>query len=297
LLRTAALFTAGLATTATASMASSSIRPRRSGERGSADHGWLKSRFTFSFAEFHDPRFESFGPLRVLNDDTVAAGGGFPTHPHANFEIWSYILSGGLKHNDSMGNSEVLGRGHVQFTSAGTGIRLSEFNADARAGGTPVRFLQIWAQPNKRGLKPSYQTGFFAEERKLDALCPILAPEGAPGAPPAEAGSALTIHQDLRMHASLLRAGSAVRLPLPAGRLAYLHIPIMPGGAGVAVSLPGAAPVELAMGDGAFIEWGGPGEGALEVVGLGAAAVAAGGGGGGGTTTTTEFILMDFARA
>lgn len=274
------------------SSSSSSIRTRRSDERGSADHGWLKSKFTFSFAEYDDPRFEGYGCLRVLNDDTVAAGGGFPTHPHANFEIWSYILSGSLKHLDSMGNSEILSRGHVQFTSAGTGIRHSEFNADAKAGGAPVRFLQIWATPARRGLAPSYQTGFFADAAKADALCPILLPEGAaPPAAPAGAAAPLTIHQDLRMHASLLRAGAAVRLPLPSGRRAYLHVPIMPGSVGVAVSLPGVAPVRLAPGDGAFIEVG-P-EGALEVAGLGEAAVGGGGGGGGGGAT--EFVVMDFA--
>ena len=282
------------------------VRVRRSADRGSADHGWLQSRFTFSFAEYSDPRYDSFGVLRVLNDDTVASAEGFPTHGHRDFEIWSYILGGRLEHKDSMGNSEVLSRGHVQLTSAGTGIRHSEFNADKRQGGDVVRFLQIWAQPAQRGVKPSYQTGFFDEARKLDALVQILATGGAsgagagaggPAAPAAASTEPLVVGTDLRMHASILRPGARVSLEVPAGhRRAYVHVPIIGASAGVELTAAGAAPVRLAPGDGAFVEnLGGP----IAFVGLGEAAV--GGAGGGGASAgaadsfRTEFVVMDFA--
>jgi len=289
--------------------AAATVRVRRSAERGSADHGWLQSRFTFSFAEYSDPRFDSFGVLRVLNDDTVASAEGFPTHGHRDFEIWSYILGGRLEHKDSMGNSEVLSRGHVQLTSAGTGIRHSEFNADKRQGGDVVRFLQIWAQPAQRGVKPSYQTGFFDEARKLDALVQILAAGGAGGAAGAASGAGaggpaapakastepLVVGTDLRMHASILRPGARVSLEVPAGhRRAYVHVPIIGKSAGVEITAAGAAPVRLAPGDGAFVEnLGGP----IAFVGLGEAAVGGAGGGGAGAAadSRTEFVVMDFA--
>ena len=282
--------------------AAATVRVRRSAERGSADHGWLQSRFTFSFAEYSDSRYDSFGVLRVLNDDTVASAEGFPTHGHRDFEIWSYILGGRLEHKDSMGNSEVLSRGHVQLTSAGTGIRHSEFNADKRQGGDVVRFLQIWAQPAQRGVKPSYQTGFFDEARKLDALVQILAAgstgagPGGPAAPAAASTEPLVVGTDLRMHASILRPGARVSLEVPAGHSrAYVHVPIIGASAGVELTAAGAAPVRLAPGDGAFVE---KLSGPMAFVGLGEAAVGGAGGGGasaGAADSRTEFVVMDFA--
>ena len=212
-----------------------------------------------------DPAFESLGCLRVLNDDTVAAGGGFPTHSHRDAEIWSYVLAGAIKHKDSMGHEETLPRGSVQFTSAGSGISHSEFNADASRGGAPLRFLQLWGTPNARGLKPAYQTGHFSDADKTDTLLPIIEPAAsrAPGA------KTLGINNGLYMHASILTGGARVALALTPARKAYIHIPILPGAAGLDVSAPGAAAARLAPGDGAFVE-GVAGE--LSFVGVGGAA-------------------------
>ncbi len=261
------------------------IVPRRSAERGSADHGWLKSKFTFSFAEYNDPRFDSYGPLRVLNDDTVAAAGGFPTHGHRDFEIFSYILSGALEHKDSMGNSEVLGRGHIQFTTAGTGISHSEFNADKTRGGAPVRFLQIWVVPNARGLKPAYQTGFFSDAEKTDTLRRVIEPASTPAG--ARTPGALTINNDVTMHAAVLGAGARVTLRAREG---YVHVPIMPGAAGVELLPPpgqGDA-VRLAPGDGAFLSGL---DGELTIVGLAAQGVGAAGDGA-VASAKTEFVVL-----
>jgi hypothetical protein len=263
-----------------------SIVKRPSASRGSADHGWLQSKFTFSFAEYYDPKFNNFGALRVLNDDTVASGGGFPPHPHRDAEIFSYILSGSLAHKDSMGHSEVLSRGHVQFTSAGTGITHSEFNGESGRTGAPVRFLQVWVTPRARGLRPSYQTGSFPEALKRNTLLQFLAPAPAAGsadAPPRqpEEGAPLQINSDFRAFASILAGGAAVEhtLSLPGAppRQCYVHVPIMPGSAGVVLSAEGAASVELAPGDGAFVS----NARTLRAVGQGA--------------SLTEFVLFDMA--
>jgi redox-sensitive bicupin YhaK (pirin superfamily) len=249
--------------------------------------------FTFSFADYSDPRFDSFGCLRVLNDDTVQAGGGFPTHSHANFEIWSYIISGSLDHTDSMGNKETLTRGHVQFTSAGTGISHSEFNGDRSRGGKPVRFLQIWAVPEKRGLKPAYQTGFFSEADKRDKLCPILLP--AANFTPTKGTGPLAINNGLSMHASLLSPGAKVDLPLSKAHLAYIHVPIVPGSMGISVGSPGEKDAVLSPGDGCFVEGV---EGPLTFTGLGEGKVIEGGGQAASSATSlhTEFVVMHFLK-
>lgn len=268
---------------------SSCVTVRRSAERGSAEHGWLKSKFTFSFADYDDERFSGFGPLRVLNDDTVEAANGFPTHSHANFEIWSYILSGKLEHKDSMGHSEVLARGNVQFTSAGTGISHSEFNAEKKRGGAPVRFLQIWGLPQRRGLPPAYQTGFYPDDAKADKLCCIIEPVSAPVA--GRAPKPLGINNNLTMHASILSAGSRVSLPV---REAYVHVPIMPGAAGIEIVPPpgkGDA-VSLSPGDGAFLR--DVGDGVVSFVGRGAAGVDASGGAAAAGAQKTEFVVMSW---
>jgi redox-sensitive bicupin YhaK (pirin superfamily) len=212
--------------------------------------------------------------------------------PPPGAEIFSYILSGGLDHTDSMGNKETLGRGHVQFTSGGTGISHSEFNADRTPGGRgqDVRFLQIWAVPDSRGLKPAYQTGHWRDELKRDRLCPIL----EPAASPTPGSGALKINNGLRMLASILSPGAALALPLPPASKAYVHVPAMPGAAGVAVSAPGVPELALAPGDGAFVE----GCGELSFRGLGEAAVPTGGGGvsGGSGSSGTEFVVMHFPK-
>ena len=244
--------------------ATPSIRVRPSNARGKADHGWLKSYHTFSFADYYDPKFESFGALRVINEDTVAGGEGFGTHPHRDAEIFSYVISGVIEHKDSMGNTELLTRGQVQFTSAGTGIRHSEFNGDKKL---PLRFLQIWAMPRQRGLTPRYETKTFGDEAKADKLCPIITPDGSNGT--------ITIAQDFRMFASILSSGVSLRHAL-GSRRAYLHVPIMDGSGGVTLSGSGAAAVTLKPGDGAFVE----GVSELEIVGADG-------------KKPTEFVLFD----
>lgn len=232
----------------TSLMPSAPIRIRPSKARGYADHGWLKSYHTFSFANYYDPEFEQFGPLRVINEDTVAGGEGFGEHPHRDAEIFSYILSGTLKHHDSMNNKELLNRGDIQFTSAGSGIRHSEFNGRKDAD---VRFLQIWALPNARGLTPNYQTKTFPDKEKIDKLLTVLTPDGA--------NNTIKINQDFRMHASLLSSGASVNLEL-GKRRSYVHVPIMPDSTGLELSGKyfgkdgDVLTVTLGPGDGAFIE-------------------------------------------
>jgi len=149
------------------------LRFRKSSERGNSSHGWLDSWHTFSFAGHYNPKFNNFGPLRVINEDTVKSSQGFGTHSHSKYEIWSYVVSGELKHKDSMGNLEIIKRGDVQFTSSGTGISHSEFNNSDK---DPVHFLQIWASPNRIS-KPEYQTGHFTDAQKRNKLCLIVSPE------------------------------------------------------------------------------------------------------------------------
>ena len=186
---------------------------RKSGERGRAEHGWLSSRHTFSFAEYRDPRHMGFGPLRVINEDKVAPGQGFGTHGHADMEILSFVLDGALEHKDSMGNGSVLRYGDVQRMSAGTGVRHSEFNHSPEA---PVHFLQIWIFPDRNGLQPSYEEKHFDPASKRGALRLIGSPDGRDGS--------VVIHQDALLFASILDGEDRVEHALAAGRGAYVHV-------------------------------------------------------------------------
>lgn len=189
------------------------IRVRRSADRGRADFGWLDSRHSFSFGEYYDPQHMGFGPLRVINEDRVAGGGGFPPHPHRDMEIISYVLEGALEHKDSTGGGSVIRPGDVQRMSAGTGIVHSEFNASKE---TPVHFLQIWVMPGKKGIAPGYDQKAFADEEKKNRLRLVAAENGRDGA--------LTIHQDADIYAGLLDAGAEVAHDLKKGRLSWVQV-------------------------------------------------------------------------
>jgi len=186
---------------------------RRSNERGFADHGWLKSFHTFSFADYFDPEHVEFGPLRVINEDRVQAGAGFGTHSHRDMEIISYVLAGELAHKDSMGNGSTIKPGDVQRMSAGTGVRHSEFNPSP---GEPVHFLQIWIQPAKRNLEPSYEEKRFAPEQKRGRLRLIVSPDRADGS--------LLIHQDAKIYAGLFTGDERADLEVQRGRRIYVHL-------------------------------------------------------------------------
>jgi quercetin 2,3-dioxygenase len=182
-------------------------------DRGHANHGWLDSHHSFSFADYFDANHVEFGPLRVLNEDRVAPGGGFGTHPHRDMEIISYVLSGELSHRDSMGNGSVIRPGDVQRMSAGTGVRHSEFNPSSRE---PVHFLQIWIKPEVTGIAPSYEEKRFADEEKRGKLRLIASPDGADGS--------VTIHQDARLYVGRFDADERDALKLRAGRRSYVHV-------------------------------------------------------------------------
>lgn len=186
---------------------------RKSGDRGHADHGWLDSRHTFSFAGYHDPQFMGFGPLRVINEDRVAPGRGFGRHPHRDMEIISYVLEGGLEHRDSMGSGEVLRPGEVQVMSAGTGVTHSEFNASES---DPVHFLQIWIIPAKRATEPRYAQRAFDWESRTNVLRPIVTPDGR--------GESLAIGQDAVLYSGRLDDGVALEQSIDEGRAAWLHV-------------------------------------------------------------------------
>lgn len=186
---------------------------RKAEERGRANFGWLDSRHTFSFGHYHDPEFMGFGPLRVINDDRVAPGGGFPTHPHSNMEIISYVLAGALEHRDSIGTGSVIRPGDVQRMSAGTGIRHSEFNASKTE---PVHFLQIWIIPEADGIKPGYEQKAFAETEKRNALRLVGSRDGRDGS--------VTIHRDVDLYASLLDDGASVSHTVKPGSGAWVHV-------------------------------------------------------------------------
>jgi redox-sensitive bicupin YhaK (pirin superfamily) len=186
---------------------------RRSSDRGFADHGWLKSFHTFSFADYFDPKHLEFGPLRVINEDRVAAGAGFGTHAHRDMEIISYVLEGELAHKDSMGNGSTIRPGDVQRMSAGSGVRHSEFNPSSNSG---VHFLQIWIQPSARNIEPSYEEKRFDSEGKRGRLRLIVSPDRADGS--------LLIHQDARIYAGLFDGDEHADFSVEPGRIIYVHV-------------------------------------------------------------------------
>lgn len=189
------------------------IIERPSGARGEVRLGWLQSRHTFSFGHYYDPAWMGFGPLRVINDDTVAPGGGFAPHRHANMEIISVVLAGALAHKDSTGNSGVIRAGDVQWMSAGHGIEHSEFNgSDAE----PVHFLQIWIQPDQLNAQPAYAQQHFDPDARRARWATLVAPDGADGA--------IAIRQQATLRATRLQAGDTVAAELDASREYWLHV-------------------------------------------------------------------------
>lgn len=188
------------------------IVPRKSGERGHADHGWLKSAHTFSFADYHDPSQMGYGDLRVINDDRVEPSEGFGTHSHHDMEIVSYVVEGELAHKDSMGNASTIRRGDVQRMSAGTGVMHSEYNPSSSS---QVHFLQIWILPEKKGIEPGYEQKHFTEEDKLNRLRLIASKTGREGS--------ISLNQDADIYAALLDGAEASHALSP-GRIAYLHV-------------------------------------------------------------------------
>jgi quercetin 2,3-dioxygenase len=186
---------------------------RRSQERGHANHGWLDSYHSFSFAEYYDEQHVEFGPLRVLNEDRVGPGQGFGTHAHRNMEIISYVLEGELAHQDSIGTGSTIRPGDVQRMSAGSGVRHSEFNASQT---NKVHFLQIWIQPNVSDIPPSYEEKHFDAAEKRGRLR-LIASQGG------EAGS-VRVHQDVRVYSGLFDAAERADLELAPGRRAYVHV-------------------------------------------------------------------------
>jgi len=186
---------------------------RRAGERGYADHGWLRSFHTFSFADYHDPRHMGFGALRVINEDRIQAGTGFGTHGHRDMEIISYVLDGALAHEDSMGNGSSIVPGDVQRMSAGRGVMHSEYN---HAPDGVTHFLQIWIEPSVRGIDPSYEQKHFAPGDKRGRLRLVASPDGRDGS--------VTIHQDAALYAALLDGAERATHALAPGRRAYVHV-------------------------------------------------------------------------
>jgi quercetin 2,3-dioxygenase len=217
---------------------------RRSNERGFADHGWLKSYHTFSFAEYFDPKHVEFGALRVINEDRVAPGAGFGAHGHRDMEIVSYVLDGELAHRDSLGTGSVIRPGDVQRMSAGRGVQHSEFNNSKTQ---PVHFLQIWIQPNVLGITPEYEEKRFGPEEKRGRLRLIVSPDGA--------GNSVRIHQDARIYAGLVAGAERVDLEFAADRRVLVHVArgaVVANGealnAGDALKLTNATQVTLSQG-------------------------------------------------
>jgi hypothetical protein len=186
---------------------------RPSNARGHANHGWLDSYHTFSFANYYDPAHMGVSNLRVINDDTVMPGQGFGTHGHQDMEIVSYVLDGALEHKDSMGNGSVIRPGDIQRMSAGTGVRHSEYNPSPAE---PVHFLQIWLVPNRNGVQPGYEQKHFALENRRGRLVLLVSPDGRDGS--------LSAHQDGLLYGTLLETGESVEHRLAAGRRAYVHV-------------------------------------------------------------------------
>jgi len=225
------------------------IAVRPAAARGHADHGWLDTRHTFSFASYHDPRHMGFRSLRVINEDRVQPAEGFGTHAHRDMEILTWVLEGALEHKDSMGNGSVIRPGDLQRMSAGTGVTHSEFNPSREAG---VHFLQIWLLPRERGLPPGYEQKRFPQESRRGRLRLIAAGDGREGA--------VTIHQDADVWTALLQPGESLSHRLAPGRYAWVHV------ARGAVSLNGST---LGAGDGAAVS----DEAALEINGAARAEV------------------------
>jgi redox-sensitive bicupin YhaK (pirin superfamily) len=189
------------------------MKLRRSDERGHAQHGWLDSRHTFSFADYYDPAHMGFRALRVINEDRVEPRQGFGTHRHRDMEIVSYVLAGALEHKDSMGNGSVIRPGDVQRMSAGTGVAHSEFNGSERE---PVHFLQIWLEPAARGIAPGYEQKDFSNEEKAGRLRLVASPDGQDGS--------VTIHTDAKVYAGLFSNGQKAQYEIPHGRHAWVHV-------------------------------------------------------------------------
>lgn len=224
---------------------------RKSEDRGPAEHGWLSSRHSFSFGQYHDPRHMGFGPLRVINEDKVQPGMGFGAHGHADMEIISYVLDGALAHKDSLGNGSSIGYGDVQRMSAGTGVRHSEFNGSDRE---MVHFLQIWIMPDTNGVEPGYEEKRFDRADKLGKARLIASPDGREGS--------VRIHQDAALYATILRSDDRVDIPLAPGRLGYVHVATgtatvngQPLKAGDALKLMDEAHIVLEGGDGEVLSF------------------------------------------
>jgi quercetin 2,3-dioxygenase len=207
---------------------------RKASDRGRSQTGWLDSRHTFSFADYADPRHMGFGKLRVVNDDVVAPAHGFGRHPHRDMEIISYVLEGSVEHKDSMGNGSVIRPGDVQRMSAGTGVLHSEANPSATE---PAHFLQIWIEPERRGMPPGYEQKTFAESARKGVLRLVASRDGREGS--------VTVHQDVSLYAGLLGAGERAEVALAEGRRAWVQV------ARGEVTVNGTA---LGQGDGAAIE-------------------------------------------
>ena len=232
------------------------LRIRRAEERGRTDFGWLDSRHSFSFGHYYDPAHMGFGPLRVINDDRVTPGAGFPTHPHGDMEIISYVLDGALAHKDSLGTGSVIRPGDVQRMTAGTGIRHSEFNASKTE---PVHFLQIWIVPEAEGLAPSYEQKSYPAEDKRGTLRLVASRDGREGS--------VTVHRDVDLYATLLGEGDRTRHTFRPGRAGWLQ---------VARGTATVNDVQLYPGDGVAIE-------AIDDVAIT------------GTSADTEVLLFDLA--
>jgi quercetin 2,3-dioxygenase len=211
------------------------VQVRRGKERGHADHGWLNTYHTFSFSDYYDPRFMGFRSLRVINEDWVQPGYGFPTHPHRDMEIITYVLEGSLEHKDSMGTGSVIRPGEVQKMSAGTGVRHSEFNHSKTE---PVHLYQIWIMPEKNGIKPMYEQKAIPAEEKQGKLRLVASPSGGNGS------SAVKLYQDAELYTAVLKQGDAVEHSLRDGRSAWVQV------ARGIVNLNGQ---ELKAGDGAAV--------------------------------------------
>jgi hypothetical protein len=223
---------------------------RKSEERGHANHGWLDSYHTFSFADYYDHNYTNWRSLRVINEDRVKAKKGFGTHPHKNAEIFSYVVSGTLAHEDSLGHRELINRGDVQFTSAGTGLTHSEFNGSDTDW---VHFIQIWVSPSESNLKPAYATKHFSDEEKKNKLRVIVSPNSE--------NESIKINQDIKVMASILEKGNQISYTLPKKRAGYIHLIQTRKESSLQIN-----GVDLIEGDGAFIK---DAEAPLEIVSTG----------------------------